>query len=218
VLQIDSSKLAPGQTKPNRFLPTLDRDCISHKLSSNSRSSPHALAKLRGSVDTTMDTNDELDVALQQNGSESAKIRHDFYMGDNHDTSTVQPDLIPMTVLTARFIQNAVSQRPLSALLDSGSTSTWISDKVLPANTTPSLGGTIACSTAAGILQSKRYVTLQDIILPDFARTKHIDCVQAHVFDAGSTRYDVILGRDFLSMIGIQLNFATHTMLWDEIE
>jgi hypothetical protein len=34
-------------------------------------------------------------------------------VGDNHDTSTVQPDLIPMIVLTARFIQSVVSQRPL---------------------------------------------------------------------------------------------------------
>jgi hypothetical protein len=55
-------------------------------------------------------------------------------------------------------------------------------------------------------------------ILPDFAKHRKVE-MDFHIDDTttDNPRYDVILGRDFLTKLGIVLDFATGVMIWDGV-
>eukprot|EP00957_Ditylum_brightwellii_P114779 8752570-Ditylum_brightwellii.AAC.1 len=77
----------------------------------------------------------------------------------------------------------------------------------------------MAMKTLAGMLRTNREVTLTKIVLPEFARSKCIDGINAFVFDK-PCQYDVILGRDFLNKAvpykGQQLAIEEFLLLEDD--
>ena len=54
-----------------------------------------------------------------------------------------------------------------------------------------------------------------DLRLSEFDKNRRIDEQKALIFD-GKCRYDVILGADFLTKLGIDINYSTGTMHWFE--
>lgn len=67
--------------------------------------------------------------------------------------------------------------------------------------------------TIAGTVTTNRYVSLSEISLPEFDKSKLIDGNMALVFDT-DCQYDIIAGRDFLEKNGLKLDFQAKTMLW----
>ena len=124
-------------------------------------------------------------------------------------------DLIPLTVLFTSTIQGHDMPKPLLALADSGSSHTWINQRVLPRGTIGKRVASITGSTMAGEFTSAMEVDLKDIVLPEFYRLRTVDEIQAHVFKA-NCRYDIILGRDTLRKIGLVTDFEQNIMTWDD--
>jgi hypothetical protein len=62
-----------------------------------------------------------------------------------------------------------------------------------------------------GLLQTSQEVNLQEIMLPKFSRSCHIDNQHAFVF-AGQCNYDIIFGQDFLCKIGMKHDFDLGSM------
>jgi hypothetical protein len=54
---------------------------------------------------------------------------------------------------------------------------------------------------------------MNKLILPEFDCNKRIDSHSALVF-SGPSQYDVILGRDFLRKIRMELDFENNSMNW----
>ena len=121
------------------------------------------------------------------------------------------PDLIPMTFLMARTIQNSSRTWPLSVLLDSGSTSTWIHRRALPHGVTPKKTDALPGSTVAGNFVSNLVVTLQDVSLPELQRNATLPTIDARVIEA-DCRYDVILGRDACRFFRLNLDFDNNVI------
>ena len=131
---------------------------------------------------------------------------------------TSRTDMVPSSILFVRTIQNKECRKLLRCLFDSGASHTLINSSVLPPGvTTFSLPGLEQTMTAAGTFDSSRTVRLRDLHLPEFDRTKKMYGVQAHIFDA-PCNYDIILGRDFLSEIGLKMDFGTKQVKWMETE
>ena len=61
---------------------------------------------------------------------------------------------------------------------------------------------------------STQGVTLQDIRLPEFDKSRKIAQQKALVFDNPNVTYDVIFGTNFLSKAGIKLNYEKGQMEW----
>ena len=59
---------------------------------------------------------------------------------------------------------------------------------------------------------STQGVTLQDIRLPEFDKSRKIAQQKALVFDNPNVPYDVIFGTNFLSKAGIKLNYEKDQM------
>ena len=68
--------------------------------------------------------------------------------------------------------------------------------------------------TIAGSFSSSQEVTLAQVHLPEFHRTRTLTTMKARIFEA-NCRYDLILGRDLLTSLGIVINFENKTMIWD---
>ena len=71
--------------------------------------------------------------------------------------------------------------------------------------------------TLAGRLTAHQVVTLWDIRLPDFWQNHQISQQKALVFDHNDCKYDIIFGTNFLSKVGIKLNYDTALMEWYDV-
>ena len=135
----------------------------------------------------------------------------DTFTTEDVDTSIIQQDLLPVSIIIPKYIQNIPSQKVLIALFDSGGTITLVHEHVLLTEVKPFINNKQTFTTLAGEFQSNRQVVLQDIVLPEFKRTAYIDNHTCQVF-LGPCLYDIILGRDFLRKIHFHINFDNNTM------
>jgi TusA-related sulfurtransferase len=140
------------------------------------------------------------EVMVEETGSKTA---------ENH------VDLIPMSMLIASSIQQNGVAKPLLVLFDSGTNSNWIRRGALPKGVNGKLVANKTGSTLAGNFESNLEVEFKEVMLPECYRTRAIDGFKAMVFNA-DCRYDMILGRDFLSIIGMMVDWKDHVMTWDE--
>jgi hypothetical protein len=89
----------------------------------------------------------------------------------------------PATVAVVHSIQGHHSNKPLSALVDTGSTSTHISASSLPKGVTPlRLLRPVRGSTLAGTIESYGYIQLKDITLPELDPSRQIESLLAYIF------------------------------------
>ena len=103
---------------------------------------------------------------------------------------------------------------PLKILLDSGASSTLIkASKTQTLKKTKS--DTVKWTTSSGSFRTKQKVEV-NIALPELSNNRTI-CAHVHVTST-LNEFDMIIGRDLLSEIGITLNFKEHSIQWDDIE
>ena len=112
------------------------------------------------------------------------------------DVNITQQDLLPISLLVPKYIQNIPNHKVLTALFDSGGTISLIHERVLLPNIVPLIGLIQNFTTLAGEFQSNQQILLEEIVLPEFKHTSYIDSQQCQVF-SGPCCYDIILGRNF---------------------
>jgi hypothetical protein len=103
-----------------------------------------------------------------------------------------------------------------TALLDTGSTRTWIQRHLvqeIPTRTTPPTRS----STLCGTLESSEVVDCEETVFPDLSMSKRVGSFEARVFER-DVRYDMIIGRDLLNQLGIIINYNTKSIHWDDEE
>ena len=64
-------------------------------------------------------------------------------------------------------------------------------------------------------MKTQHMINLRELKLPEFDKSKKVDELKALIFE-GKCRYDLILGADFLTKTGIDINYSTGTMHWFE--
>jgi Retroviral aspartyl protease len=123
------------------------------------------------------------------------------------------------TVMIAREIQQGRQCLCLlRVLVDTGSDSTLLHANCLPPGANPMLlDQPVIANMTAGTMKSKRQVWVANMILPEFDKHWHIDQCKAIVFDA-LCNYDIILGRDVIAKIGMDVLFSTGTIRWMDKE
>ena len=89
-----------------------------------------------------------------------------------------------------------------------------INSSALPKNCVPRLlQKPLKTTTIQGTMETKRFVQLDKLMLPEFDRSLKVEQHYAYVFN-GPCKYDIILGRYFLGPVGITLEFNSSTMKW----
>ena len=122
-------------------------------------------------------------------------------------------DLSPVVYITADKIQHSLTTRALTVLLDSGSSHTMMKQSSLPHGTTPTSTTPRRTTTTNGVFLTNTTITLSEVKFPEFGN-HCIHNITADVFDSPTCQYDVILGRDVLKFMGVQIDFREHTITW----
>ena len=163
--------------------------------------------KLASSADSALTTGLNLlqsEENLYTNNDNKDKVKE-------HDTRSE----CPATICIAGTIDNIRSKRLFRVLLDSGSSACLIKKSALPRHCKPKeLSTGKSFKTLAGKLSSTQAVTLRDLRLPEFDKNRRITEQRALVFDNPSITYDIILGTDFLSKVGMKLDYQQNRMEW----
>ena len=122
-------------------------------------------------------------------------------------------DLSPIVYVTTNKIQNSLPTKPLVALLDSGSSHTMVKQNSLPHGTIPNQSEPKRTTTTNGTFSTNSEVHLHQVKFPEFGN-HCIDNIKADIFDSPSCRYDLIIGRDILKIMGIKIDFKGHVLTW----
>jgi hypothetical protein len=69
-------------------------------------------------------------------------------------------------------------------------------------------------STLAGTYTSTEIVVMSNLRLPEFDKNRNVDQQKALVFKSETCKYDVILGADFFTKVGVDVKYSTWTMEW----
>ena len=84
------------------------------------------------------------------------------------DVNIIQQDLLPISLLVPKYIQNITNHLVLTALFGSGGTISLIHKWTLLPNIVPWIGPTQNFTTLASEFQSNQQVLLEEIVLPEF--------------------------------------------------
>jgi hypothetical protein len=106
---------------------------------------------------------------------------------------------------TSNRCSHARSKDPstLKVLMDPGSDHSCIHERTLPKGAAPQITRPTPTKTLNGVSNYNRIVELQETLLPEFSRSKHVDRpFKCHVSKHDS-KVDMMLGNDFLIAVGI---------------
>ena len=123
-------------------------------------------------------------------------------------------NLIPMVLLLMQAINGTITNRPLVALCDSGSSHCMFNKRALPFGATTFKTQKIKTTTTQGTYDCDEAVVLSNLSLPEFVNGRKITNLSAQVFDSENCHYDIILGRDFMESIGLDIQFSTGSIKW----
>ena len=139
------------------------------------------------------------------------KIYIDTFTNETKHLHNIKQDLLPISILVPKYIQNIPNHKVMTVLFDSGGTISLILERMLSTEVTPSISTNQIFTTLAGEFQSNKQVLLQDIVLPEFKCTAYIQSHACQVF-IDPCFYDIILGQDFLRKIHFSIDFNDNTM------
>ena len=100
-------------------------------------------------------------------------------------------------------------------LLDSGASGSLASCKSIPEIKSKGSTSTV-WNTAAGSFTTSAKTTI-DLVFPEFSLSRVVHA-HLHVTTERLSGYDLILGRDMLSALGIILDFSRDMIVWDDGE
>ena len=67
----------------------------------------------------------------------------------------------------------------------------------------------------AGNFSASQALDLEQLSFPEFHRHRILETSTVNVFNS-DCRYDIIIGRDVLQTLGVNLDFKDNIMTWDE--
>ena len=117
------------------------------------------------------------------------------------------------------LIQNGLGKtklKQIKILLDSGASSTIVSKNVVRKLRKQETTGA-EWTTAAGILKTKWKCKI-DMLFPELSPTRTINTTVTVCDSSISSYYDMIVGRDLLNELGMDIKFSTNTVCWETAE
>jgi hypothetical protein len=147
------------------------------------------------------------------------------YLNNGSDKEVDKPkktdpqNLTPVTIMVVDTISSARSRTLLRVLLDSGSTTTSINKQCLPRDCKPrEIASGRKVNTLAETYTSTEVFIMGNLRLPEFKKNRNVNQQKALVFQSETCKYNVILGADFMTKTGIDVNYSTETMEWFDNE
>ena len=118
-----------------------------------------------------------------------------------------EQDLAPIVFVYINDRRGKKNFTPIKALLDSGASATLVSESVVKKLKIKTTSTSTTWTTAGGTLSTNKACDAQ-FMLPELSNSQTVDW-RVHLKPKGhSDNYDMIIGRDLLKVLNIQLSFA----------
>ena len=143
---------------------------------------------------------------------------YDSYMAIDMPKDPNVIDLVPKTKVYAESACDPGYDHIFrKVLLDSGGTRSCIARSALPtAWKLQKFDSPYRVMTNNGVATHEHKVSIQTLVLPELNSTVDIHDVDFFIYEASeSPSYDMIIGRDIMDKLGIDLKFSTNTIEWD---
>ena len=112
------------------------------------------------------------------------QINIDVFTNQTECLNTIQQDLLPISLLIPKYIQNVLNHKVLIALFDNGGTITLFHERVLMTRETPFISTNQIFTTLAGEFQSKK---------KSCYRTLYFQSLNVrHIFKAMHAKYSLV--------------------------
>ena len=111
-------------------------------------------------------------------------------------------------------INGIICNKPLVALCDLGSSHCLLNKAALPFGAPTIKTQPILTTTTQGSYQCNEAALMTKVSLPEFVNGQKINNIVAQVFESSNCLYDVILGRDFMNSIGLDIQFSSNSVKW----
>ena len=130
-------------------------------------------------------------------------------------TDPLSGETVPMAtaLMLVSSVQGKSTARIFRVLFDSGGTSSMAHKRVCPPGTNVTPKPARQVNTLAGHMTSAGTIQIDGMRLPEFDRNRVIDSHEFGVFDA-PCQYDLILGSEFLTKMGIRLDYQNLQVDW----
>ena len=151
-----------------------------------------------------------MDAAITEEALSIAQFVH----GQPKPKKVRTDELRPIVFAYLNIRKGKVKTKMIKCLLDTGASGSLIAQRhVKLLNVRKDLRSRVTWSTPNGSLQTQEKCTCI-FTLPEFYSDRAIQWTMHAVKDLGI--YDMIIGRDMLSDLGIKFDFTNHTMSWDD--
>ena len=133
-----------------------------------------------------------------------------------HPQPLVKPNnLVPQVLGCSSDVAQVKGPQVFVMLLDSGAFNGMIQRSCLPKGAVVEhTGDDKPFVTAQGTFTSNETVTIRKLAMPEFSHHRTFDKLVLNVFDSPLCRYNIIMGRDFLSHAKIKLDFDLQETTW----
>jgi hypothetical protein len=145
-----------------------------------------------------------------------------FSTGDYNNVKDIvvnpmDPELLsPVSIMIARNIHQHESRLPLRVLFDLCSDITLINRRCLPKGCNPKTIPPIYVNTVHDKKPCTQEVLLNDVSLPEFSSSLKLPGpIRAVVFNNDTCSYDLIIGKDLILPLKIDISGPTQTVIWN---
>ena len=125
---------------------------------------------------------------------------------------------VPSSIAIVNTMNGVESKRPLRVLFDACSTFTHIYEQCLPKGCKPSPCTRHKIKTLDQVTYADETIRLDDIVLPEFSPSKHIDVGFNCLLAKGDSPFDIIFGDDFLSRLQIDPLPSQRVVKWMDMK
>ena len=174
----------------------------------NNRGDAHMNTEQHANFQDNPSRNDEV-----SNPQSSETTDSNPYADEFHETKIVE-EPVPQVCVEVKY-ENA-NYRFQTALLDSGGSRSLIARSKIPSHMSPRISKKpYPALGTAGTQTHQESIIFDRICFPNFNMETWITDVEFFVFeDEGHSVYDLIIGRDVLKPLGLELNFAKEEIRW----
>jgi len=153
------------------------------------------------------------------NGSDETAFEREAFeaSSDDKSPSITEPDVdyVPSALAIVKQVNDMKCNRLLRSLFDHGGSHVMVKKSSLgPDAEIFPLPHATGFDTIAGSMQTRGYVYLKNIVLPEFSFSRRIKSVKAYVFDDDNCKYDCLFGRSFLNSCKIDVCSSDLTCKW----
>ena len=155
-----------------------------------------------------------LDKLISTDCATSNELLNDFHKSEMKNNSKTEPTPVTIAAIKGGKKNRKVKHDNLRVLVDTGSSHSLLHKKYSSKSNIKE--NMKQYSTGNGTFKTK-YETTERLMLPEFSDKKNITW-HFSVFEGSDVGYDMVIGRDLMLELGMDISFAKKTVTWEGIE